>query len=115
MVFKEAIRSIFWVLSSLRRALMESLAIPGNVVDNMILSQSDDDGDESDFEEPKPKPVGILTVDKLLQKKAYDSISSNVSGRWIDNNLASKKALLPMTVIVDGMSINSSEWHLKKV
>ena len=88
---------------------------PKNESRSSLLIFSDISTENSDLQWPKtPRDslvtrVGILTVDKLLQKKVYDSISSNVSGSWIDNNLASKKALLPMTVMVDGMSINSSE------
>jgi len=57
---------------------MESLAIPGNVVDNMILSQSDDDGDDSDFEEPKPKPKTKSNAKPKLMTKP----SSDVDGDW---------------------------------
>jgi len=82
---------------------------PKNESRSSLLIFSDISTENSDLQWPKtPRDslvtrVGILTVDKLLQKKANDSISSNVSGSWIDN-LASKKALLPMTVMVDGMS-----------
>ena len=81
---------------------------PKNESRSSLLIFSDISTENSDLQWPKtPRDslvtrVGILTVDK------HHTPSLGL-GRWIDNNLASKKALLPMTVMVDGMSINSSE------